>query len=460
MEELTEPRSTEHVRKPEFSQPLVTALQICIIAVLESWGVKASSVVGHSSGEIAAAHCAGFLDRASAIKAAFYRGWATVIDADAESNVGMLAVGLDVETVALFLDKYQGKAWVACYNSPQSLTISGKKDALLQLADEIKASGNFARLLQVDVAYHSQLMDEFGVAYEQLLTNDNDFSFLDGRSPSGVAMFSSVTAQKLTNASPTNATYWKTNMVSPVRFSEALAAMATQPGNASPDFLIEIGPSGALAGPISQVVKSLPKAGQISYCNAWTRGENAAKALHDVAGRLFVAGYPVDLVRVNHYNSTRVRTIVDLPNYSWNHSVKYWHENAASRDWRFRQYAHHDLIGSKIFGVPWQCPIWRKHLRLEDVPWLRDHQIGPDVLMPGAGLVTMAIEAMYQKHCALNPEKAVLSTNELAYQCATSTLTAPWLLRRTRSAPSFCPLLRYLIVRIGTSFAFRHPKMM
>ncbi|KAH7629517.1 putative polyketide synthase [Sordaria sp. MPI-SDFR-AT-0083] len=416
VEELTEPRSTEHVRKPEFSQPLVTALQICIIAVLESWGVKASSVVGHSSGEIAAAHCAGFLDRASAIKAAFYRGWATVIDADAESNVGMLAVGLDVETVALFLDKYQGKAWVACYNSPQSLTISGKKDALLQLADEIKASGNFARLLQVDVAYHSQLMDEFGVAYEQLLTNDNDFSFLDGRSPSGVAMFSSVTAQKLTNASPTNATYWKTNMVSPVRFSEALAAMATQPGNASPDFLIEIGPSGALAGPISQVVKSLPKAGQISYCNAWTRGENAAKALHDVAGRLFVAGYPVDLVRVNHYNSTRVRTIVDLPNYSWNHSVKYWHENAASRDWRFRQYAHHDLIGSKIFGVPWQCPIWRKHLRLEDVPWLRDHQIGPDVLMPGAGLVTMAIEAMYQKHCALNPEKAVLSTNELAYQ--------------------------------------------
>ncbi|KAK1774693.1 hypothetical protein QBC45DRAFT_337084 [Copromyces sp. CBS 386.78] len=416
LNELTEPRTAEHVRKPEFSQPLVTALQICILAILESWGVKPSSVVGHSSGEIAAAYAAGFLDRASAMKAAFYRGWATVVNADVESNVGMLAVGLDVDSVAPFLEKHRGKVWIACYNSPQSLTISGKKDALADLADKIKASGNFARLLQVDLAYHSLLMDEFGVAYEDLLANDQDFSVLDRPSSSGVTMFSSVTAQKLTDASPTDALYWKTNMTSPVRFNEALTAMATQPGDESPDFLIEIGPSGALAGPISQVLKSLPKARKILYCNAWTRGDNAVKGLHDVAGRLFVAGYPVDLARVNQYDNTNVRTVVDLPNYSWNHSVKYWHENAASRDWRFRQFAHHDLIGSKIFGIPWQCPIWRKQLRLEDVPWLRDHQIGPNVLMPGAGLVTMAVEAMYQKHCALNPEKAVPAANELAYQ--------------------------------------------
>ncbi|KAK3947153.1 KR domain-containing protein, partial [Pseudoneurospora amorphoporcata] len=356
LKELTEPRTAEHCR-------------------------------GHSSGEIAAAYAAGFLDRASAMKAAFYRGWATVINADAESNVGMLAVGLDVESVAPFLEKHRGKA-----------------------------SGNFARLLQVDLAYHSLLMDEFGVAYEDLLANDQEISVLDGPSSSGVTMFSSVTARKLTDASPTDALYWKTNMTSPVRFNEALTAMATQPGDESPDFLIEIGPSGALAGPISQVLKSLPKAGKILYCNAWTRGDNTVKGLQDVAGRLFVAGYPVDLARVNQYDNTNVRTVVDLPNYSWNHSVKYWHENAASRDWRFRQFAHHDLIGSKIFGTPWQCPIWSKHLRLEDVPWLRDHQIGPNVLMPGAGLVTMAVEAMYQKHCALNPEKAVPAANELAYQ--------------------------------------------
>lgn len=417
VEELTESRSAEHVRKPEFAQPLVTALQICIVAVLESWGIKPSNVVGHSSGEIAAAYAAGFLDRASAIKAAFYRGWATVNgDDNAETNAGMLAVGLGVEAVAPFMDRHRGKVWIACYNSPQSLTISGRKKSLIQLADEIKAAGSFARLLQVDLAYHSPLMSEFGVAYEDLLANEEGFSVPDCPSSSGINMFSSVTARKLTAAFLPDASYWKSNMISTVRFNEALTAMLTQPCDDSPDFLVEIGPSGALAGPVSQVLKSLPNGKDVSYYSAWSRGDNAIKSLHEVAGRLFIAGFPVDLARVNQYDSTKVRTIIDLPNYSWNHSVKYWHENAASMDWRFRKFVQHDLIGSKIFGVPWQCPIWRKQLRMEDVPWLHDHRIGSDVLMPGAGLVTMAVEAMYQKYCSLNPEKAVPAVNELAYQ--------------------------------------------
>ncbi|RYP39087.1 hypothetical protein DL767_002350 [Monosporascus sp. MG133] len=414
--ELTEPRSADHIRQPEFSQPLVTAIQLCLIAVLESWGVKPSSVAGHSSGEIAAAYAAGFLDRASAIKAAFYRGRAAVNrKGEAESNVGMLAVGLGTEAVAPFLEKYEGLAWIACFNSPSSLTISGKKPELEKLAADIKAAGHFARLLQVDLAYHSEMMGVIGEEYEVLLSSDAEFGTLDSPA-SGVSMFSSVNSTKLTEATPTNALYWKTNMVSPVRFHEALKAMVTQPDGNAPDMLIEIGPSGALAGPVSQILKSLPSGGNVSYCAAWSRGVNAVKALFDVAGSLFVAGAEIDMALVNNYADQNVRTIVDLPNYSWNHSIKYWHESAASKDWRFRQFINHDLIGSKIFGTSWHNPTWRKHLMLDDVPWLRDHKMGPDVLIPGAGLATMAVEAMFQKYCVLNPEKAVLSANELAYR--------------------------------------------
>lgn len=420
--ELTELRSAEHIRQPEFSQPLVTAIQLCIIAVLETWGVRPSSVVGHSSGEIAAAYAAGFLDRASAIKAAFYRGRAAVNRSqEAESDVGMLAVGLSAEAVIPFLDKHTGRAWVACFNSPSSLTVSGKKAALEALAEDIKAVGHFARLLQVDLAYHSELMGVIGEEYETLLAGDDGFNTSDKALSSGVSMFSSVTSSKLTAITPTDALYWKTNMVSPVRFNDALKEMVSQPDGDSPDVLIEVGPSGALAGPVSQILKSLPNTGDISYCASWSRGENAVKALFDVAGRLFVSGGPIDVTVVNGYNDNShhphgLRTIVDLPNYSWNHSVKYWHENAASKDWRFRQFINHDLIGSKIFGTSWHNPTWRKHLMLDDVPWLRDHKMGPDVLIPGAGLATMAIEAMYQKYCGLHPEKAVASANELAYR--------------------------------------------
>ncbi|KAK8033522.1 polyketide synthase [Apiospora marii] len=418
VEELAEPRSNEHMRQPEFSQPLVTAMQLCIIAVLESWGVKPTSVVGHSSGEIAAAYTAGFIDRASAIKAAFYRGRAAVNCQDksqADSQVGMLAVGLGTEAVAPYLERYEGHAWIACFNSPSSLTISGKKSELEKLAEDIKADGHFARLLQVDLAYHSVLMDDIGDEYESLLSNDTGYTVKDQSEPSGVTMFSSAVSARLDETTPTDAMYWKRNMVSPVRFHEALEQMVTQPNQEAPNMLIEIGPSGALAGPVSQILKSLPKGGDVTYTAAWARGATASKSLFDVAGRLKVAGAPVDMAVVNGYKDQPVRTIIDLPNYGWNHSVRYWHENAASKDWRFRQFINHDLIGSKIFGTSWHNPTWRKHLMLDDVPWLRDHKMGPDVLIPGAGLATMAVEAMYQKYAALNPDKDIESSNDLAY---------------------------------------------
>lgn len=420
VDELTEARSASHIRQPEFSQPLVTAIQLCLIAVLEHWGIKPASVVGHSSGEIAAAYAAGFLDRVSAIKAAFYRGRAAVNrKSEAEPNVGMLAVGLGAEDIASYLDKYRERAWIACFNSSNSVTISGKQSELEKLAEDIKAEGYFARLLQVDLAYHSELMGVIGEEYETLLSEDDGFgsSALGHSASPDVSMFSSATCVELDATMQTDAAYWKTNMISPVRFHEAVKQMLSQKNDKSPTILIEIGPSGALAGPVSQILGSLPNGGDVSYCASWARGANdAVKALFDVAGRLLVAGARVDMGAVNGYSDQSVRTIIDLPNYNWNHSVKYWHENAASKDWRFRRFINHDLIGSKIFGTSWHNPTWRKHLMLDDVPWLRDHMMGPDVLIPGAGLATMAIEAMYQKYAALNQDEDIQSSNDLAYR--------------------------------------------
>ncbi|KAH9844894.1 Polyketide synthase [Teratosphaeria destructans] len=411
LKELTEPRPAEHLRQAEFSQPLVTALQLCIVAVLESWGVKPSSVIGHSSGEIVAAYVAGLLDRQGAITAAFYRGRAAVNRrSEIETDVGMLAVGLGPQDVQPFIDIHSHGAWIACFNSPNSVTISGRKLVLESLAEDIKAKGHFARLLQVDMAYHSKLMHLVGVEYADLLAATSSFSALEPSAPS-VRMFSSVTGQEKTDIA--DAKYWKTNMVSPVRFSEALTELVKQD---SPDMAIEIGPSGALAGPVSQVLKSLPTGGNVSYAAAWSRSANAGEALFDISGRLFIAGAPIDMSVVNQYGKYKVRTITDLPNYSWNHTVKYWHENAASRDWRYKRFITHDLLGSKIPGTSWKpSTTWRKQLYLDDVPWLRDHRMGTDVLIPGAGLATMALEAMYQKHSALHPDEEI-EPNDLCYR--------------------------------------------
>ncbi|WYZ41095.1 hypothetical protein EsH8_IV_001436 [Colletotrichum jinshuiense] len=414
--ELTESRTPEHLRQPEFSQPLVTALQLCLIAVLESWGIKPQSVVGHSSGEIAAAYAAGFLDRAGAIKASFYRGRAALNrQAEAERDVGMLAVGVGAEVLSAYLEKYAGEAWIACFNSPSSLTVSGRRAPLEALAAELKADGHFARLLQVDLAYHSPLMGVIGDEYEKLLSTD--FASLEG-SPE-VSMFSSVTGSK--KVTTTDGAYWKANMISPVKFNEAAKELLS--GENSANFIIEIGPSGALGGPISQILKSLPNGAEISSFAAWSRGASAGKTLFDLAGRLFVAGGSVNLATVNRYPSDGAETeslpstIIDLPNYVWNHSVKYWHENAASKDWRFKQYVNHDLLGSKVLGTTWRSPTWRKLLDIADVPWLKDHKMGDDILLPGSGFITMAVEALYQKTRATATEDVIInSPNDLSYR--------------------------------------------
>ncbi|KAL8860961.1 MAG: hypothetical protein Q9178_002716 [Gyalolechia marmorata] len=410
----TEQILNEHLRQPQYSQPLVTALQLCIIAVLESWNIAPQAVVGHSSGEIAAAHCAGFISRTDAIVAAYYRGRAALnCQGKVHSDVGMLAVGLSPDALSPLLEKYKDKAWVACFNSPSSLTISGDRPALEALKADVQNAGHFARLLQVDLAYHLNLMDVIGQEYERLL----DGKFTPPRETSKVSMISSVTGTQRTNA--TDASYWRENMVSPVRFNDALVEMLS--GDKSPNFLIEIGPSGALAGPVSQILKTLPNKGtNILYCASWAGGMDAGKSRFDVAGRLFVAGGIVDFPQVNQYSSAKdgkgPSVIIDLPNYIWSHSVKYWHENAASKDWRFKKYVNHDLLGSKILGTSWQAPSWRKILNLADVPWLKDHKMGNDVLMPGSGYIAMASEAMYQKQQSVDPAAGVTSSRDFCYR--------------------------------------------
>ena len=411
---MTEPRSNEHLREPEYSQPLVTALQLCIIAILESWNIVPQAVVGHSSGEIAAAYSAGFLSRPAAIIAAYYRGRAaTNCKENVPRDVGMLAVGLSADGLHPFLEKFKEDAWIACFNSPNSLTVSGRRPALETLKDGIQSAGHFARLLQVDLAYHSRLMEVIGQEYENLLDN----SFTTTGDASKVAMFSSVSGIRRTSA--TDASYWRANMISPVRFNDAMVDMLSRDG--SPNFLVEIGPSGALGGPISQIMKALPSQGKdISYCPSWSRGAEAFKAIFDVAGRLLVAGGAVDMPQVNQYSLTADKKgpsmIIDLPNYVWNHSIKYWHENSASKDWRFKKYVNHDLLGSKILGTSWQAPSWRKVLRVADVPWLKDHSMGNDILMPASGYIGMATEALYQKRQAIAHDANVNSSRDFCFR--------------------------------------------
>ncbi|RCI09139.1 hypothetical protein L249_1549 [Ophiocordyceps polyrhachis-furcata BCC 54312] len=410
LDELYEARSPEKLRRPELSQPLVTALQIAILSVFRTWGVTAGSVVGHSSGEIAAAYAAGLLSEDNAIKAAYYRGYAAVRRAQPrKKEMGMMAVGLGEREVREYVSKAaldepsggQAVVTVACYNSPGSVTLSGTRVDLEALRQVFVADKVSARMLQVDMAYHSPFMAATGDEYARCLKADA-FSILQPHDDK-TKMFSSVDGHYKTSRL-VDVDYWYSNLMQPVLYHQALHNMLSQE-ECAPDFLIEIGPSDILASPTIQVKKQLPDGGSgVQYCAAMKRGQGAERAIFDVGGRLFLAGQAIDLTVVNGTQDAQRKLLTDLPNYCWNHEVAYWHESEASTDWRNKQFAHHDLLGSKLLGSAWQAPVFKKKLSLDDLPWLRDHRIGRDILFPAAGFICMAAEAMMQTDAMLRPE--------------------------------------------------------
>jgi acyl transferase domain-containing protein len=406
--ELIQQRTAEHMRSPEFSQPLVTALQLALFDVVSDLGLRPVAVIGHSSGEIAAAAVSGHLTYEEAIKVAYLRGKLSTVNS--ERRLGMLAVGLSETDVYSYIQEAP-HVKLACINSPESVTLAGEVADLEQVQEEIQASGHFTRHLQVDMAYHSDYMT--GVAQEYLLALRWCCPGLGSQdTTSEVKFFSSVFGAKIHVR--TDAQYWHDNMVRPVQFSRALESMVTKGGA---DTLVELGPSAALAGPISQTIESLQEhAIPVEYFATLSRGSDCMRPLYELMGKMFLAAVDINLMRLNNVGTTdQPRTIIDLPNYAWNHTTKYWHEPLSSIDWRFRKFPIHDLLGTKILGTSWQMPSWRRILRLRELPWLRDHRIGPNIIFPASGYIAMAVEAMFQTSVSLDLIEGANDVSDVAY---------------------------------------------
>ena len=372
--------SSSNINLAAYSQPICTAVQVALIELLNHWGVKPTAVVGHSSGEIAAAFCIGAITREAAWKISYHRGrLAGLLTADA----GMLAVGLGESEVQPFLEQItHGKIIVACINSPANVTISGDAKGIDQIKALLDDQGIFARKLKVENAYHSHHMDVIAATYLESI-KDIEPSLSDDIH---VKMFSSVSGS-VVEAAELLPTYWVDNMVSPVRFSHAVNSLLDfSPKKKSRvktdklyvDVLVELGPHAALQGPLKQILEAKDsKKAAVSYISVLYRGKDAVESALDAMGRLFVRGLPLDIPRINDQSGDQVKSVplVDLPPYSWNKSSRYWFESHLSKEFRFRKHARHDLLGALVPGSKEVEPQWRNFIRTTEVPWIVDHRV-------------------------------------------------------------------------------------
>ncbi|GES63925.1 hypothetical protein ATETN484_0010000400 [Aspergillus terreus] len=365
-EELNRDKLESRITDPEISQPACTAIQLALVILLKSWGIFPAAVLGHSSGEIAAAFTAGLVSFEAAIAIAYFRGIAAQeILAGQDVDGAMLAVGTSAQEARMLLQASKGYAVVAAVNSPNSVTISGDVDTIQHVHQQAEQQGRFQ------------------------LTTPRFISSVTGTGES---------------ADPTLASYWVKNLVQPVQYLQAVETLYSSRGNIDgngqgPDIMIEIGPHPALQSATKQTLERIASGGQnqaehVKYVPTLMRTMAARTSLLKLAASLFEGGLDINLGAVNETTSSGVQIIDDLPAYAWNKADRYILQSRMATNWLHQGGPYKRLLGSRSPYSEGNEHVFRNVFTLDDLPWIRDHFINGNVLFPFTGFVSLAIEAL------------------------------------------------------------------
>lgn len=413
-DELYKSADVSRVNDAEYSQPLSTIVQIALIDLLRTFGVYPSVVIGHSSGEMAAAYCTGALSARSAIKVAYFRGYHSAsLAASGTFHGAMMAAALNAEEAERYIEELMEKTGeqgltIACINSPKSVTISGGAQQIDLLGETLSRKGIFVRKLNVNMAYHSPAMQAVAQQYYNSIGKlERGFE-----PPQAVTMLSTITSNWVQNEALRNPQYWVDNMISPVQFSPAVEKLTFQvnrkvwkrldcshKNHPRATFLLEVGFHGALRGPLRDILSAVPDGSRVAYEAVLSRGQPPFSTLLGSLGQLFSQGYPVNLRAVNTAADSTTKApqlLCNLPEYRFNHSKSYWEESRISKRFRSHPQQKLDLLGKPCSDWNKAEAKWRNFLRISEMPWVEDHKINETVIYPGAGMLVMAIEAANQ----------------------------------------------------------------
>ncbi|RAL08735.1 fatty acid synthase S-acetyltransferase [Aspergillus homomorphus CBS 101889] len=382
-EEITK-ETDSHIHEAHMTQPLCIAFQIALFHVLASLDLKVQCLVGHSSGEIAAAYAAGAITLRCAIILAYYRGVAI----GPEQGCGsMFAVSLGSQEISPYLR--EGVA-VACINGPQSVTLSGYIEQLEKTVREIKLQRPEAicKPLKVNVAYHTRQLAHCGRVYESLIA-----PHIEHPTSHMPPLASVVTCSIIEDPSELGASYWRRHLECPVLFQGAVELIMK--AETRPHVVFELGPHPALSAPLKQIWRNQAAGVNHVYIPTITRGDNDPEAqILKAIGLLHSNGVSVNLKPGEFHREGKVLTTVPL--YPWQRDKPLWSESRAVREWRQSSMPHHELLGCRVTETSELEPTWRNLLSIYSVAWICDHVLEGSVVFPAAGYIAMAGEAIRQ----------------------------------------------------------------
>ncbi|NUP41902.1 MAG: SDR family NAD(P)-dependent oxidoreductase, partial [Streptomyces sp.] len=380
--------------RTDFTQAGLFAFEVALFRLLESWGVRADFLTGHSVGELAAAHVAGVLDLPDAAELVAARG--RLMQA-LPTGGAMMSLHATEEEVLAALEHAGDRVAIASLNGPRSVVISGVRETVLAVAAGFEARGRRTVRLRVAHAFHSPLV-------EPML---DDFRRLAGTlafRPPRIPVVSAVTGRPAEAAELCSPEYWVRHARRPVRFADALYWL----GDNGVSAFLEIGPGPALTAAAEECLTG--PAGDGPVCITATRGgEQEPQSLLTAVARLHVHGAQVDWPAV--FSDSGARR-VDLPTYAFQRR-RYWLD--APRTPAPAADTHeHPLLGP-AFAVPdTDRTVFSGRLSPTTHPWLSDHVIAGAVLVPATVFVELAVQAGHEVGCGALDELVVVAPLALA----------------------------------------------
>jgi len=351
-------------------QPLLFAVSVALAALWRSWGIEPDAVIGHSMGEIAAAHVAGALslDDAACIICRRSRLLRRAIGRGA-----MAVVELSLADASAAIEPFADRVAIGGSNSPHTTILSGELDALEALAGVFAAREVFFRIVRATVPSHSPRVAFLG---PDLLSELAEIRPRAGSVP----ICSTVTAE-LGDGADFDADYWLKNLCQPVRFAQGLETLAA----AGHTVFLEVSAHPVLLAPMQQ---TLPPA---ALTLASLRRDQDERANLLVAlGELYVRGLDPAWPRV----VDDAAAVVALPLYPWQRE-RHWLAPPARA--RALDLGEHPLLGAmRSDSLRPGCRLWQSRVDRETTPWLADHGVQEALLVPAAAFLELGRAAATQ----------------------------------------------------------------
>ncbi|WP_430383563.1 SDR family NAD(P)-dependent oxidoreductase [Streptomyces sp. P10-4] len=363
-----------------YTQAGLFAVETALFRLAESWGIRPRLLLGHSIGEITAAHVAGMLslDDAATVVAARGRLMQAL-----PAGGAMAAVAATEDEVRPFLGSGVD---IAAVNQPSSVVLSGDEDAVLAAADALRAQGRKVKRLKVSHAFHSARMDPMLAEFRAAIA--------------GVAWQPPrirVVAHQ--DGDMTSPDYWVEHVRRTVRFADGVAAALQQGGK----LFVEMGPGAALA---TAVLETAAAAGAEPVCAPMLRdGHDEAQTAIGALAELFVRGVPADWQALLPADAPAV----ELPTYAFDRA-HYWVKTADGRTDATglgQVAAGHPLLSAVVPVPDTGGLVGTVRLSSATHPWLDGHRVHGATVVNSAALLDLAVRAGDEVGCGVVARLAV-----------------------------------------------------